>query len=178
MAAVCWLRTFDFLTAKSVKMRVWCRAAWWQFSNFVIHSGDRDSVVGKATCYQFDATEFEPPAETGAVIFTTPVQTCPVVHTASCNWGTSTSGLGGKRPGRDVHPITPQYLARMLRTSRAVPPLPFCYCIECYWWTLTFSNLLGQWRQLLQKHRCTSRPHDVISHNPSWVKPALNATWA
>jgi hypothetical protein len=160
-------------------LQVWCRAAWWQFSNFVFQFGDRDSVVGKATCCQLDASGFETPAETGAVIFTTPVQTCPGAHTASCNGGTRTSALGEKRPGRDiVHPLTFQHLARMLRSSRAVPPLRFCYCMECYWRPLTFFNLLGWWRQLLLIHRCTSRPHGVISHKTSRIKPVLNTTWA
>ena len=86
-----------------------------KFSNLPKCAWGRDSSVGTANRYGLDGPGIE--SRWGAR-FSTPVQTGPGAHPASCTMGTG-SFAGVKRPGRGVdHPSPPSAEVNPLKTKR------------------------------------------------------------
>jgi hypothetical protein len=81
-------------------------------------------------------SESETPVGARDFLFSTPVETGTGAHPASCATGTGSlsRGLSGQGVALTTHPRR----VPSLRMNRAVPLLPVCTSMACYWETFTF----------------------------------------
>jgi hypothetical protein len=90
-----------------------------------MHPVGRESSFGKATRYGLDGSAIE--SRWGAR-FSTPVQTGPGFHPASCTMGTD-SFPGVERPGRGVDHLP--YLAQRLKKEKSYTTTSPCAFVAC-----------------------------------------------